>query len=155
MMSSTKNLFQSLSRNLSFSKPLQSTTLKPQSLLPKLSKPSLKLLSALSLSGGLSLFLLPSQGEGVSFQEPPLSPRIHSLTCPSDLSTLLNTDCLSDHVFILDFYADWCGPCLKVMPILTQTVQNMPSDCKVCLVKVNVDKNGDLCDLYEVRQQLL
>ena len=48
---------------------------------------------------------------------------------------------------ILDFYADWCGPCRMIAPVLEEIAAENP-DVKVC--KVNVDKDPQLAIRYQV-----
>uniref|UniRef100_A0A1D1Z4B0 Thioredoxin n=1 Tax=Anthurium amnicola TaxID=1678845 RepID=A0A1D1Z4B0_9ARAE len=48
---------------------------------------------------------------------------------------------------IVDFYADWCGPCKVLAPILERTVKE---NKKVTLVKLNTDDNPELAKKYEV-----
>jgi thioredoxin 1 len=48
---------------------------------------------------------------------------------------------------LVDFYADWCGPCQALAPVLQQIAREMPS-AKV--VKVNVDDAPDLAMRYGV-----
>ena len=48
---------------------------------------------------------------------------------------------------LLDFYADWCGPCKAMGPTLDQ-FQNTSA---VELVKVNVDENKELAQQYGIR----
>lgn len=55
---------------------------------------------------------------------------------------------VKDGIVILDFYADWCGPCKMIGPVLEQ-VANENSDVKV--VKVNVDENIGLAQKYGVQ----
>ena len=45
---------------------------------------------------------------------------------------------------LVDFYADWCGPCKMLAPVL----ESVTNDIKV--VKVNVDKYNDLAREYGV-----
>ena len=49
---------------------------------------------------------------------------------------------------LLDFYADWCGPCKMIGPVLEQVATENP-DIKV--VKVNVDENIGLAQKYGVQ----
>ena len=48
----------------------------------------------------------------------------------------------ADGVVILDFYADWCGPCKMMSPILEQAATDYEG--KAVIAKVNVDENRDL-----------
>ena len=48
---------------------------------------------------------------------------------------------------LLDFYADWCGPCKMVSPIVDQIAEER-SDINIG--KINVDQNPDLAGRYNV-----
>ncbi len=50
---------------------------------------------------------------------------------------------------LVDFYADWCGPCKMLTPILKQVKEDMGDGLKV--VKIDVDKNQKLASKYNVR----
>jgi len=52
----------------------------------------------------------------------------------------------SNNILIVDFWADWCGPCLKVAPILDE----ISSEYNAIIVKVHVDENPELSTKYEV-----
>ena len=51
--------------------------------------------------------------------------------------------------FVLDFYADWCGPC----PVLLPTVEKLSKeyDGQVDILKVNVDSQRELAAKFQVR----
>jgi thioredoxin 1 len=49
---------------------------------------------------------------------------------------------------IVDFWAEWCGPCRMLTPIL-EDIENNNSDIKV--VKVNVDEEPELASQYQIR----
>ena len=53
----------------------------------------------------------------------------------------------SDKTVLVDFYADWCGPCKMISPVV-DSVANENEDIKV--VKVNVDNAQDLAIKYQV-----
>lgn len=48
---------------------------------------------------------------------------------------------------LIDFYADWCGPCRMVSPIIDEIAEENP-EIQVC--KVNVDENPDLAGQFGV-----
>ena len=51
-------------------------------------------------------------------------------------------------VFV-DFWAEWCGPCRAIGPILDQLAVDF--DGKVKVVKINVDENAELAERYGVQ----
>lgn len=50
---------------------------------------------------------------------------------------------------LIDFYADWCGPCKMLAPILKQVKESMGDEVKI--IKIDVDKNQPLAAKYQVR----
>jgi|TARA_R110002060_G_scaffold36397_2_gene47393 thioredoxin len=48
---------------------------------------------------------------------------------------------------LLDFYADWCGPCKAMKP----TLDILAKDPHVTLIKINVDKEPKLSSKYGIR----
>lgn len=53
----------------------------------------------------------------------------------------------SKNTVLVDFYADWCGPCKMLSPVIDQIAEEN-QDIKV--VKVNVDNAQDLAMKYQV-----
>lgn len=53
----------------------------------------------------------------------------------------------SDKTVLIDFYADWCGPCKMLSPII-ENVANENEDIKV--VKIDVDNAQDLAIKYQI-----
>lgn len=63
----------------------------------------------------------------------------------SKFNELLN----GDTPVLVDFHAEWCGPCKTMAPILEQVKSTLGS--KVKIVKVDVDKNGAAAAKFNVR----
>lgn len=50
---------------------------------------------------------------------------------------------------LIDFYADWCGPCKTLAPILKEVKTELGENIKI--IKIDVDKNQQLAAQYQVR----
>ena len=48
----------------------------------------------------------------------------------------------------VDFYADWCGPCKEVEPIIDELIEEYRG--KIAFMKLDVDKNPRVADRYEI-----
>ena len=53
----------------------------------------------------------------------------------------------SDKPVLIDFYADWCGPCRMVLPIVSKIADEHP---EYVIGKVNVDEEGELAKEFGV-----
>jgi thioredoxin 1 len=55
----------------------------------------------------------------------------------------------SDKAVIVDFWAEWCGPCHAVSPVLDKIAEERPEELK--LVKVNIDEEQELAIRYGIQ----
>jgi len=51
-------------------------------------------------------------------------------------------------IAVVDFFADWCGPCRKMGPILEEVEQELTSNVK--FFKLNTDENIEVAKKYQV-----
>lgn len=63
----------------------------------------------------------------------------------SKFSELMN----SEKPLLVDFFAEWCGPCKMMPPILKEVKDQLGDD--VTIVKIDVDKNQQMAAKYQVR----
>ena len=54
----------------------------------------------------------------------------------------------SDKITIVDFFADWCGPCRKLSPVMEEIEQELSGKAK--FTKINTDNNIDLAKEYQI-----
>ncbi len=55
----------------------------------------------------------------------------------------------SERPTLVDFYADWCGPCRAMAPVVDELARDL--DGRANVVKVNVDESPDLASEYAVQ----
>lgn len=55
-------------------------------------------------------------------------------------------ECIDKETVLVDFYADWCGPCKMLSPIIEEIAQ----ESKINIVKVNVDKAKETAKKYGI-----
>lgn len=63
----------------------------------------------------------------------------------SNFNTIIN----AEKPVLVDFYADWCGPCKTLAPIIKNVKAELGDAVKI--VKIDVDKNQPLAEKYQVR----
>jgi thioredoxin 1 len=73
------------------------------------------------------------------------SPNIIELSSANFQSEVLN----APGTVLVDFWAEWCGPCKMIAPLLDQIADAHVG--KVTIGKVDVDKNPDLASQYNIR----
>ena len=63
----------------------------------------------------------------------------------SEFKSIIN----SEKPTLVDFYAEWCGPCKTMQPILKQLKTMVGDNAKI--IKIDVDKNGQLSSFYQIQ----
>ena len=53
------------------------------------------------------------------------------------------------NIVLCDFWAEWCGPCKQISPILEELSEELQED-KVTIAKVNIDENPETPSKYGV-----
>ncbi len=62
----------------------------------------------------------------------------------SEFETAVNQ---AEGLALVDFYADWCGPCKMLAPVIAELAEEHP---EVRFFKVNIDENAELAARYGV-----
>jgi thioredoxin len=65
-----------------------------------------------------------------------------------DYETSKEWDFAGDKPCIVDFYADWCGPCRMLTPVLEELSREY--DGKIDIYKVDTDKEGELAGAFGI-----
>ena len=55
---------------------------------------------------------------------------------------------IAEGVTLVDFWAEWCGPCLMLGPVIDELAKRVEGQYKIC--KVNIDEEGELTARYGV-----
>ncbi len=54
----------------------------------------------------------------------------------------------ADTPVLVDFYADWCGPCKAMTPVVQEVAREVTGKARV--IKINIDKNQQAANAYGV-----
>jgi thioredoxin 1 len=71
---------------------------------------------------------------------------IQDITTFSELQEIAQTK----KYIVIDFYADWCGPCKKLKPLFLEWSQNTDYQ-EISFLKVDADQDEDLCQKYSIK----
>lgn len=91
-----------------------------------------------NLSGGIMGWRNANLPETTEVSKPKLG------MSKADFDKLLD----SDKLVLIDFYADWCAPCLKMKPFLEEISKEMEQT--VLLIRINADENPELCKQLKI-----
>lgn len=85
---------------------------------------------------------LMNEGTEAERTTPTANEPVH-VESPAHLTELTN----SNDVVLVDFYADWCGPCKMLEPV----IESVAADTRATVAKVNIDQHQALAQRHGVR----
>lgn len=54
----------------------------------------------------------------------------------------------NEDILLVDFFADWCGPCKMLAPVIDQIAEQYAD--KISVAKINIDENRDIASEYGI-----
>lgn len=110
----------------------------------------------------LATVLLSCKNESKEIKQTTITPKIEKkmgtiqLNKETFLAKVMNYETnptewkyLGDKPCIIDFYADWCGPCKAVAPVLEDLAKEY--DGKIYIYKVNTDEQQELAQVFGIQ----
>jgi thioredoxin-like negative regulator of GroEL len=75
-----------------------------------------------------------------------MSSKVINITSTSHFSQTLQ----STTYLVVDFYADWCGPCKQISPIFEQLAAQESKPGRIVFCKVNVDNQAEVAKTFSI-----
>lgn len=70
------------------------------------------------------------------------------MSAVTELTSQTFDEAVKEGVTLIDFWAEWCGPCKMIVPIIDELASEFEG--KVNVVKINIDNEGDLAARFNV-----
>lgn len=78
-----------------------------------------------------------------------MNAEVFKISTESELEQHLQKAKNENKILVLDFFANWCGPCQKLMPIISNLAKELSQDVNFC--KIDIDEGSELARHYQVR----
>ena len=75
---------------------------------------------------------------------------INYIKTTDEFNKLIDDNKFNNKIILADFYADWCGPCKMLAPVIEQLDQEQDQN-NIIICKINVDENQDLAQKYLIQ----
>jgi len=74
--------------------------------------------------------------------------KIKMAQCDLELTNSKFEECIKKPLAVVDFFADWCMPCLMMAPVIEELSEKFNG--KVNFGKVNIDENSDIASKFKI-----
>lgn len=75
-----------------------------------------------------------------------MSSKVINVTSSAHFKTVTSSSTYT----VVDFYADWCGPCKVISPVFEQLAAAESKPGRIVFAKVNVDNQRDVASTYGI-----